>query len=167
MNNIIIFLTFIPWLLYFTSISKNALKDLKQNKVTKSWIKENIFKIFHFENIILFGIFIYFAKNYTGANQLWLAKVLLFSVINLYLYINRFYDKNSIETKLTTEDISTILLILLITLIPIIFYSSTKMYTTTYYIMFAYSFFNYIIVYIAKFLNELIFKLVKKQNENK
>lgn len=167
MKNIIIFLTFIPWLFYFISISENALKDLKQNKVTKKWIKENILKIFHFENLILFGLFIYFAQNYTGANQLWLVKVLLFSVINLYLYINKFYDKNSIKDKLTTEDISTILIILLITLIPIIFYSSTKMYTTTYYIMFGYSFFNYLIVYISKILNELIFKIVKKQNENK
>ena len=52
MKRIIILLTFIPWLLYFISISKNALKDLKHNKLSAKWIKKNIFKIFHFEYFV-------------------------------------------------------------------------------------------------------------------
>ena len=95
MTKIIVYLTFIPWLLYFSSLCNNAIKDLKENKVTKKWIKENIFKIFHFENIILFAIFIYFSAYYHNADQIWLVDVLLFSAINLYLFFNRYYDKNT------------------------------------------------------------------------
>jgi len=42
MHKFIVYLTFIPWLLYFSSVCKNAIKDLKENKITKDWIKKNI-----------------------------------------------------------------------------------------------------------------------------
>ncbi len=165
MTKIIVYLTFIPWLLYFSSLCNNAIKDLKENKVTKKWIKENIFKIFHFENIILFAIFIYFSAYYHNADQIWLVDVLLFSAINLYLFFNRYYDKNRNKGKIGTNDISTILILLLITLIPFIYYVSKRNHVVTYYILFAYSFFNYIISYIAININKAIIKLIKKNNE--
>ena len=164
MTKFIVFLTFIPWFLYFASLCKSAIQDLNDNKLTFSWIKDNFFKIFHFENLILIGIFIYFSIFYYKANQIFLTEVLLFSAINLYLFINRYYDKNNTEYKIGNKDITTILIILMLILIPIVFYLVTKRYTITYFILFGYSFFNYIIVYIGKLINNLVYKLVRKHN---
>lgn len=164
MIRLIVYLTFIPWLLYFSSLCKNAIKDLKENDITKDWIKHNILKIFHFENLILFAIFFYFTTYYYRANQIWLVEILLFSAINLYLFFNRYYDKNRSENKIGTKDISTVLILLLLTLIPMIYYVSTHNAKITYYIFFAYSFFNYIIVYIATTINNLIIKFVRQRN---
>lgn len=167
MSEGIIYLTFIPWFLYFASLCKNALKDLKDNKVTFKWIKKNIFKIFHFENIILFAIFFYFSAYYSDSNQIWLVDILLFSAINLYLFINRYYDKNRSQAAIGTKDVSTILIIMLLIIIPIIYYISTSNYAITYYILFGYSFFNYVIVYVAKSLNDLTMKVIIKENNEK
>ncbi len=46
MTKTIICLTFIPWILYFLSVSLNAVKDLNKNTVTGTWLKENVFNIF-------------------------------------------------------------------------------------------------------------------------
>ena len=168
MTNFIVYLTFIPWILYFSSLAKNAIKDLKRVKVSFGWIKNNIFKIFHFENIILFAIFVYFSVNYADANQIWLVDILLFSAINLYLFFNGYYDKNRTDLKIGTGDFSTILTITLLVLIPFFYYVSTHNYVNTYYILFGFSFFNYIIVFIAKLVNDFILKFIKKRNsENK
>lgn len=164
MTKFLVYLTFIPWILYFSSVCKNAIKDLKRVKVNKEWIKKNIFKIFHFENIILFAIFSYFSFNYKDANQIWLVDVLLFSAINLYLFFNRYYDKNRNDERIGTGDVSTILIILLLIAIPLIYYVSTHNYVNTYYILFGYSFFNYLIVFVAKYINDLIMKLIKRKN---
>ncbi len=167
MTRFIVYITFIPWLLYFSSICKYAIKDLKSNKLTKKWLKNNIFRIFHFENIILFAIFIYFSTYYHNANQIWLVEVLLFSAINLYLFFNRCYDKNKNHAKIGTNDISTILIVMLIIIIPFIYYIAKRNHVITYYILFAYSFFNYLIVYIATKINDTIIKAIKrKNNEN-
>ncbi len=167
MTRLIVYLTFIPWFLYFSSLCKNAIKDLKENKVTMPWIKENLLKIFHFDNLILFAIFIYFSAYYRGASQIWLVNVLLFSAINLYLFMNRYYDKNRSSKEISQGDVPTILIILMISLIPIIFYMTTSKYTITYYIMFGFAFFNYLIVYISKTISKGINKLIKKNNESK
>lgn len=164
MTNLVVYITFIPWMLYFSSLCKNAIKDLKRVHVNKGWIKKNLFKIFHFENIILFGIFIYFSVNYKDANQIWLVDVLLFSAINLYLFFNGYYDKNRSEERIGTGDVSTILLILLLSAIPLIYYVSTHNYVNTYYILFGYSFFNYLIVFLAKMIHDFIRKVIKRRN---
>ena len=163
MKNLIIYLTFIPWYLYFQSACKNALKDLNKNKITKTWIKKNFMNIFHFDNLILFAIFTFFSKNYQNANQIWLVEILLFTVINLFLYLNRFYDKNNSKDKLEIKDISIALIILLLTLIPIVFYVSTRNYLVTYYVLFGYSFFNYVIVFISKLIYELLIKIIRRK----
>lgn len=164
MTKFIVLLTFIPWFLYFTSLCKSAIQDLNTSKINLSWIKDNIFKIFHFENLILIAIFVYFSISYYKADQIWLAEVLLFSAINLYLFFNRYYDKNNKEYKIGNRDITTILIILFIVLLTIIFYLSTNRFTITYYILFIYSFFNYLIVFISKSINDLIYKLVRRHN---
>lgn len=164
MKKFIIVLTFIPWFLYFASLCKSAIKDLNTNKLSFSWIKKNFFKIFHFENLILIGLFIYFSLFYYKANQIFLTEVLLFSSINLYLFINRYYDKNNTSYKIGNKDITTILILLILILIPLVYYLTTGKYTITYYILFGYSFFNYAIVYIGKSINSILYKIVKKHN---
>ncbi|MGN1371007.1 MAG: hypothetical protein ACI4XM_01820 [Candidatus Coprovivens sp.] len=164
MTKLIVLLTFIPWLLYFASLCKSAIKDLNDNKLCFTWIKNNFFKIFHFENLILIGIFVYFSINYYKANQIWLVEVLLFGSINLYLFFNRYYDKNNIEYKIGNKDITTILIILFIVLLTISYYLTTNNHTLTYYIFFGYSFFNYIIVFLSKIINDLIYKIVRRHN---
>ena len=161
MQKIIICLTFIPWILYFISVSINAIKDLNRNKITMNWLKENVLNIFHFDNIILIAIFIYFSICYPDSDQIMLVEVLLFTFINLYLYLNRYYDKNNKKEKITVNDIPTVLIIVILMLIPITYYLSTKKYTTCYYIMYGYSFFNYVIVYISKIINNKIISIIK------
>lgn len=158
----VIYLTFVPWALYCMSMSKSAINDFNQNKINFYWIKKNIFKIFHFDNLILFAIFVYFSYSYPDASQIWLVEVLLFSVINIYLYMNRFYDKNRFVGKIGKDAISIILIILLIMLGPIFYYVSTKNYVFTYYLMFGYGFFNYLIVFIATLINKVILKIIAK-----
>ncbi len=162
MKNFFVYLSFIPWFLYYISMCKNALKVIKMNNVNFKWLGKNFFKVFHIDNTILFAIYVFFSYINTDASQLWLVKLLLFSGINLYLYINTFYDKHRITDKIKTDDISTIFIILFIALIPIIVYISTKSYTIAYYIMFAFAFFNYIVTYIAKLINDWSFNMVVK-----
>lgn len=159
MKNFFVFLTFIPWILYFISLSKIALKDFRSFKLNKKWIKNNILKIFQFDKLILITIFIYFSILYPDANQVWLVEIMLFSVINLYLYINNIYNKT--RNKISKDDFKEGLIILLFMVIPIIIFSITKNQSLTYYIMFAYSFFNYLIVFLSIKLNELINKVIK------
>ena len=164
MSKFIVLLTFIPWFLYFASLCKSAIYNLNENKITWNWIKDNIFKIFHFENLILIGLFVYFSIYHYKADQIFLVEILLFTSINLYLFINRYYDKTNVEYKIGNKDITTIFVILFITLIPIMFYLTTNREVITYFILFGYSFFNYIIVFISKFINNIIYKIVRRHN---
>ena len=111
MREFIILLSFVPWLLFFLYKCKNTLKDLKNKRLTGEWIKKNLLNLFHFDNLILFGIFLFFCKTFKDSNQIFLTKVLLFSCINLYLFINQLYEKKHHKTVLGIEDISTILII--------------------------------------------------------
>lgn len=160
MKNFFVYLSFIPWFLYYVSMCKNAMKDIKKSDVNFKWFGKSFFRIFRLDNIILFAIYLFFSFVNTDASQLWLVKLLLFSGINLYLYINSFYDKNKIREKIKTDDISTVFIILFLSLIPIIYFISTKNHTITYYIMFGFSFFNYFIAFISKIINDWSFKLV-------
>ncbi len=168
MKTYIVYLTFIPWILYFIRVCKKALIEIKGKKVNNEYVKKNFFHIFPFDIIILIAIFVFVAKFYKDASQIWLAKILLFSSINLYLFINTYYDETHKKSNIGTGDISTILILLFLMLIPIIFYVSTKKYTITYYILFGYSFFYYPITFISKKLNDILLKMVRrKNNENK
>ena len=169
MQRFLNYLTFIPWLLYFVELSRNVIKIINTNEINKEWLKKNFFNIFRFDTLILIGIFIYFMITYYHtADQIWLVEILLFSAINLYLYFNSYYDKNKTDYHIDTKDLSTILIILIIILIPLIYFISTKNSLITYYILFGYTFFNFIIVYLAKKINDLIIKIILKRNhENK
>ena len=165
MKKIMILASFIPWLLYFFSLCKNTLKDVKANEINSEWIKNNFLKVFHLDNLILFAIFIIFTSIYHSSGKIFLTKILLFSSINLYLLANRYYDKNKYQYNIGNDDISTILILVIISLIPISIYNITGWYTVSYSIMFAFAFFNYFIVILAKKINDLLIKRTKRKNE--
>ena len=162
----LVYLTFIPWILYFLSICKKALYELKNKKINIEYLKKNFFRMFPFDTLILTALFVFVAKFYKDASELWLAKVLLFSSINLYLYINTFYDDAKKRIKVGPGNISTMLIIVIVMLIPIVFYVAFHKYTITYYILFGYSFFYYPITIICRSINNLLFKIARRNNEN-
>lgn len=167
MQKFVNYLSFIPWLLYCIELSRNAIRIVNTTKTDKEWLKKNFFNIFRFDSLILIAIFIFFTTSYHKANQIWLVEVLLFSAINLYLYFNSYYDKNKSDYRIDTKDLSTILIILIIFLIPLIYFICTNQILITYYILFGYSFLNFVIVYIAKKINDFIIKLIiKRKNED-
>lgn len=137
----------------------------QNKKITGKWVKKNIFNIFHFPNIILFAIFVYFSVRYKDADQIFITHILLFSAIYLYLFINHYYDKYKTHKNVDSMNMSTILIILLISLIPIMYYISSENYLVTYYILFIYSFFSYLVVFIAKLINDLLLKKIFKNDQ--
>ena len=165
MFRFVVYLTFISWLCYYISLSKDTIKVFKTNKVNKEWVKKNFFEIFHFENLILIGIFVFFSISFRDRDQIWLVNILLFTAINLYLFINLYYQKKKADAKITNNDIPVILIIIILTCFPFAIYASTHKYRLVYYILFGYSFFNYPIVYLSKKLNDLIIRRIKKENE--
>ena len=158
MTKLVVFLTFIPWLAYFILSTIKNIKKTRNEKMTIKYINENIFNIFRFDTIILISILIYFSLSYPKSDQIWLARVLLFATINLYLFVNRLYDKVEKKDQLNKKERNIAFLSILISLIPVIFYICTKKYQITYYIMFGLGFFNYFITIICKYILEKIKK---------
>lgn len=163
MTKLVVVLTFIPWILYFLSSSSRTIKDFRRQKINKQFLKENILKLFRFDNMILIGLYIYFSLTYPDADQIWLIRVLLFASINLYLLLNSIYDKKN-KDSLEKKEKNIIFMLAVLILIPLIYYAFTRHYKITYYIMFGYSFFNGIIVLICTMLYKK-FKTKKKKHE--
>ncbi len=146
-NKIIIYLTFGPWLLFFGRLIKMALKETKNKKLDYVWFKKHFSTIMHFDIIILILLFIYFAiYNDTFVDKM------LFSVMNLYLFVNTFYDKRNISNKsLDKKDILPGLIIFLISLIPFLLYNFKIInLVTTYIILFIYAALAYILVILIR-----------------
>ena len=146
-NRIINYITFIPWILFFGKLVKMALKETKNKKLDIKWFKKYFSTIMHFDIIILILLFIYFASFKDS-----FVNKMLFSVMNLYLFVNTFYDKRNIsDKKLDKSDIFPSIIILLISLIPFILYTLKVIkLTTTYTILFIYSVFAYILVILIR-----------------
>ena len=162
MTKLIVVLTFIPWILYFLSSSSRTIKDFRGQKINKEFLKENILKLFRFDNIILIGLYIYFSLTYPDADQIWLIRVLLFASINLYLLINSIYDKKNKET-LEKKEKNIIIILAVLILIPVLYYAFTRHYKITYYIMFGYSFFNGVLVLMCSSIYKKYFTKKRKK----
>ena len=76
MNMLLSYLSFIPYFIYLYLLIKEELLNEKN-------------KIFRFDTLILVVIFIYFAHYHVA----YVSKILFFT-INLYLLVNKLYDKN-------------------------------------------------------------------------
>ena len=146
-NKIIIYLTFIPWILFYGKLIKMALKETKNKKLDSKWFRKNFSTIIHFDIIILILLFVYFASfKDTFVNEM------LFSVMNLYLFVNTFYDKRSNLNKvLDKKDILPSIIILFISIVPFILYEFKIIkLSTTYLLSFLYAALAYIIVIIIR-----------------
>lgn len=164
MTRIIISLTFIPWILYLVSSSSRVIKEFRGQKINKEFFKNNLFNLFRLDTIVLVLVFIFFSATYPSADQIWLIRVLLFISINLYLLLNSIYDKKNKE-KLVKKEYNIIFLLVILMLIPIVFYLISKKYTTAYYIMFGYSVLNGLIVLLCSIINNKINKTKKKHEK--
>lgn len=146
-NKIIIYLTFIPWILFYGKLIKMALKETKNKKLDSKWFRKNFSTIIHFDIIILILLFVYFASfKDTFVNEM------LFSVMNLYLFVNTFYDKRSNLNKvLDKKDILPSIIILFISIVPFILYEFKIIKLSTIYLLsFLYAALAYIIVIIIR-----------------
>lgn len=162
MDEVIIYLTFIIWLLYYLLRCKNALKDIDLNKEPKyfKWFKMN-FKIMPFLLIILFIYFMKFDNE--------LVNKILFFTINLYLYIDLIHEDITTKKKfkLTTKNKIMFLLLLLISIFPFIYFYVTKNLSTTYLLLFIYTYFAYILVLIMLIIDKKIEKHLSKSTKIK
>lgn len=161
MAKTIIYITFIPWILHYGFSIYNSLKLTKSMKFNFAWFKKNYNKIFHIEELLLIAIFVYLADygTQTFSN---IVKEMLFSVMNLYLFVNFFYDKRTITTeKLGLSDLKEIIILVLITTVPFIYFMRTNNMVYTYYIMFGYGFFNFLFVLISRLIGLILGKIFR------
>ena len=147
MKKLLIILTFIPWLLYYFSETKNNLKIIKNNSEDEHYLKNNFFYIIPIDNLILYGILVYFSHFHKDSASIFFVRVILFSAINMYLFFNTISKK---DYKLIFENNSEKVPIkyLSITLIPLLIYLFTKKQMITYYIMISLNIIDYFIIKI-------------------
>ena len=119
MNMLLSYLSFIPYFIYLYLLIKDELLNEKN-------------KVFRFDTLILVAIFIYFAHYHVT----YVSKILFFT-INLYLLVNKLYDKNikgKIEFK---KDYLKILFVYLIAIILCLPYILKAKLTLSYELSFA------------------------------
>lgn len=157
------YITLIPWILYFGFRIIDALKGTKTEKINLKWFKKNWKKIFHAEEILLMAIFFYFSSQGNKNLNKFLYQM-LFIVMNLYLFINSFYDRRrTINHHLNKKDIPVIIIANLVLIIPVVFYLNTKELVPTYYLLLGIVFFSYPIALIARLIYFLIRKIIKRK----
>ena len=146
------YLALFPWILFYTAYSWHIYLDIKEEEAKDlfKWMKLNFWKMFRIDILLLIAIFIYFVRFDNHAVDL-----MLFFMINLYLFINILYE---IPAKQKKVKINLLILLpyLLIISLPIIYYIFTKNFVYTSFIMFGYTFLAYIIVILVKILSNYI-----------
>ena len=162
MNKIIILVTLIPWILYYLFLSRNNIINLKN----KHYVLSNftIKELIPIKNIILYIVFIAISLIYKSSSQIELVNSLLFSTINLFLFIYSYYENDDYELDLNKKDKLVIVIISIMTLITIIASLCIKNSFITYIILFAYSIINIIILYVS---NKIISIVRRINNEIK
>lgn len=155
-NNFILILTFIPWIIYFLTLMIKNFTKKDYTKFSFKYLKKNIFQIFRLDILFLILIFYYFATF----NLEFVIKY-LFLIMVIYLLVNSYYEKKSkFKENFLKENILKIIFLFLITLIPFLIYLKTHNLVLTYMLMFLYLFFNYFITIIISFFTNKIKKLL-------
>ena len=147
MKKLLIILTFIPWLLYYFSETKNNLKIIKNNSEDEHYLKNNFFYIIPIDNLILYGILVYFSHFHKDSASIFFVRVILFSAINMYLFFNTISRKDYITIFEDSKE-SIPIKYILIALIPIISFFFTKQHMMTYYLMISFNILNYLLIKI-------------------
>jgi len=154
MTKIFEILGLLTWILCFT---KELIFTLKNTNLKESFFKDfkgKALKIIRFDKlllIIIFIIYVNFNKDFVTS--------LVFTVICLYFFINKFYEKSKKEKniKIIKKHWLTIVITYLLALIPFIYLIITKDYDNTSIVLLLYIYFSYFIIgvsnKIAKVLN--------------
>jgi len=102
--------------------------------------------------ITIFIIYVNFNKDFVTS--------LVFTVISLYLFINKFYENGKKERFLKTvkKNWLTIIITYIFVLIPFIYLLLTKNYDNTSIVLLLYIFFSYFIIGIAKLISGFVIK---------
>lgn len=155
MQRIFIYISFIPWLLYYTYQTNSWLSILQNKQINLTWLKKNIFRSFSLSEIALYLTFFYFTVHYHRSQEIFLVTTILFFLINLYLLVSKleFKKKNS---EVNQKNLVVYFLLILITLIPFTYYVFSNNYTITYYILFFYSLFAFLFVLFIKTFLEFL-----------
>ena len=158
MNKIIILITLIPWLLYFIFLTKNNIIVLKNNNYSLSKIPTK--ELISTKSILLFLLFIVISIIYRKVDQIELINSLLFSTINIFLFIYSYYENNSNQVNLLLKEKLYLLTLSIITFIITVISLTFHNCLYTYIILFASSILNIILLYISR----KIIKIVRRVN---
>ncbi len=162
MNKIIILVTLIPWIFYYLFLSRNNLIKLKNNHYLLS--NFNIIELIPIKNILLFIVFITISIIYRKSPQIEIVNSLLFSTINLFLFIYIYYETIDNELDLSTKDKLLLVTLTIITSIITIVSICLKNILITYSILFTISILNIILLYVS---NKIITIVRRINNEIK
>ena len=162
MNKIIILITLIPWLLYFIFLTKNNIIILRKNHYNLFSI--SIKNLISIKSILLFILFIVISIFYRKVAQIELINSLLFSTINIFLFIYSYYENNNYQVNLLLKEklylLSLSIIMFTITAISLNF--NNCLYT--YIILFTSSILNIILLYISKKIINIVRRI---NNETK
>ena len=154
MKLVLITLTFIPWLCHYAYYCNIALVEMAKTKVNGTYLKNNFNRIFRLETLLLMSLFMYFTTYHNLT-----VNIMLFMVINLYLFINIFYDNRYRNKKIIKRfDFFVIIPLLIISILPFIYYLINNHLTLLYKILFGYGFLAYALVLIIYFIKNKIKK---------
>ena len=163
LDRYITWITFIPWILVIIVSMISNLNNEHYQHFSCKYLCKNIFKIFRLDTLLLIIFFWYFASF----DKEFVDKY-LFAIMCLYLFVNFFYEKtNPIKKQFWKENTIQIILLILINVIPFIYYNNSGNLNFTYKIMLLYLFFEYIIILIVSYISKLIKKLFKKNDSPK
>lgn len=143
MKRIIVLISFIPWLLFFYSLTK-----YNYNIIGKKNMKNKFIKLFPIYDLILYAVFIYFSLVYRQATSIFFVRVILFSSIFLYLFFNKISRKDYKNNKNISNKF--VLYIILVSILPIIIYFFKGYYSILCYSLIGMAVLNALIVYIGK-----------------
>ena len=162
LDRYITWITFIPWILIITVSMISNLNNENYRKFSFKYLSKNIFKIFRLDTLLLIICFWYFASF-----DMEFVDKYLFAIMCLYLFVNFFYEKrNPIKKQFWKDNIISIILLIIINIIPFIYYNNTGNLNFTYKIMLLYLFLEYIIILIVSYISKLIKKLFKKSGSS-
>ena len=157
LNKYLIYLTFMPWLIVFIIYTFFNLNNEHYQKFNFKYLTKNFFKIFRIDLLFLIIVFYYFTSY-----KLDFVSMYLFAVMNIYLFVNSFYEhKNKLKPLFFKSNLLNLILLFLISLIPFLIFIIKEDLILTYKIMLLYLFLEYPILIITSFLSNQITKLLK------
>ncbi len=146
MSKIFEVLGLLSWLLCFSYEILFTLKNYNSKDFFKDF-KNKALQVIRLDKlflIIIFIIYLRFNKDFITS--------LVFTVICLYMYINKLYEKSKKEKLMETlkKHWLTLLIVVIIASLPFIYFILTKNIDNTYITLLFYIFFSYFIVGISK-----------------